>query len=156
SPINISSLTSLTLNVQDVVNPTSGQLATSSAILFPAIDPTTAANTSNFQLLNMTTGVDESVFITSSTFVADAPLTVPSSTDPTGFVIERYLGHINLTFAPGLPSGDYQFIAHTNELQYPGLADAAGNFLDETFPPAIPGQNTKDFILSFTIGNTPV
>ena len=47
----------------------------------------------------------------------------------------------------------YEFIAHTHELQYPGLADAAGNYLDDT---SVPYEGTKDFIVNFAIQNTPV
>src|SRR5262249_2562426 len=67
--------------------------------------------------------------------------------------IVAYTGVINLTFLPGLPSGSYQFIAHTKELQFPGLADAAGNFLDDT---GVPGEGTKNFVLNLALGNTPV
>ena len=43
-------------------------------------------------------------------------------------------------------------MAHTHELQYPGLADAAGNFLDDT---DVPGEGTHDFIVNFAIQTTP-
>ena len=52
-----------------------------------------------------------------------------------------------------MPAGTYEFIAHTHELQYPGLADAAGNYLDDT---SVPGEGTKDFIVNFAIQTTPV
>ena len=55
--------------------------------------------------------------------------------DPTGTYIVDYNGQINLTFTPGLPAGQYEFVAHTTELQYPGLTDAAGNPLDDTERP---------------------
>src|SRR5205814_707105 len=58
--INLSSLTTLTLNVADWSNPSSGPLGTPAVVRFPAIDPATAANTSNFQLWNTTTNADES------------------------------------------------------------------------------------------------
>ena len=83
-----------------------------------------------------------------ATFVPDDPaLDLPAD------YITAYNGVINLTFTPGLPAGTYEFIAHTHELQYPGLADAAGNSLDDT---SVPGEGTHDFILNFAIQTTPV
>ena len=101
-------------------------LETPAAVRFPAIDPSTAVNISNYSLMNMTTNTDESSFIKTATFVAGTPIT---ATDANGnSYIEFYTGQINLTFSAGLPSGSYQFIAHTHEAQYPGLADAADAF----------------------------
>ena len=51
SPANLSSLQSLTLDVQDPVNQAYSYLATPSQVLFPAIDPSTAANISNYSLI---------------------------------------------------------------------------------------------------------
>jgi hypothetical protein len=142
---NLSSLSTLSLNVVDMITPTSGPFATPSIALFDAIDPATASNVSNYALVNTSTNTDESQYIASAAFVST---TVPlSSGDYT-----EYTGVINLTFSPGLPSGTYEFIAHTHELQYPGLADAAGNFLDDT---TVPGEGTRDFILNLAIQNTP-
>ena len=45
------------------------------------------------------------------------------------------------------------FVAHTTELQYPGLTDAAGNPLDDT---TVPNEGTKDFIINFDIQPQPV
>ena len=146
-----SGLTTLTLNVQDPVNQQNSPFETPAVVLFPAIDPSTAVNISNYSLINTATNTDESSFITTATFVPGTPIT---GTDVNGnHYIIAYTGQINLTFAPGLPSGSYQFIAHTHELQYPGLADAAGNFLDDT---GVPGEGTKDFVLNLAIGSTPV
>ena len=61
--------------------------------------------------------------------------------------------YINLTFLPGLPAGVYTFVAHTTELQYPGITDAAGNPLDDT---DVPGEGTKDFIINFDVQPQPV
>ena len=47
-----------------------------------------------------------------------------------------------------MPAGQYEFVAHTTELQYPGLTDAAGNPLDDT---DVPGEGTKDFIINFDV-----
>ena len=49
---------------------------------------------------------------------------------------------------PGLPAGIYEFVAHTNELQYPGPDRRRGQLLDDT---AVPGEGTKDFIVNFDI-----
>ncbi|HZW35120.1 MAG TPA: S8 family serine peptidase, partial [Isosphaeraceae bacterium] len=148
---NVPGLSTLTLNVQDPVNPGNSPFETPAAVLFQAINPATAINISNYSLINTTTHVDESSFILTATFVAGTPVT---ATDVNGnSYIVAYTGQINLTFASGLPSGSYQFIAHTNELQYPGLADAAGNYLDDT---NVPGEGTKDFTLNLAISNTPV
>ena len=95
---NVSSLSTLSLNVVDVVNPPSGAFGTPSIVLFDALDPSTASNVSNYSLINLTTNTDESQFIASATFV---PTTAPlSSGDYTA-----YTGVINLTFTPGLPVG---------------------------------------------------
>ena len=59
-----------------------------------------------------------------------------------------------MTFAPGLPAGQYEFVARTTELQYPGITDAAGNPLDDTVKP--PNLATKDFIINFDISPQPV
>ena len=45
-------------------------------------------------------------------------------------------------------------MAHTAELQYPGITDAAGNPLDDTVPP--PGLATKDFVINFDVQPEPV
>src|SRR5262249_36320167 len=139
---NVSNLTTLTLGVVDPVNPNPSQvgvppLFTPAKILFPAIDPATAPNISNYSLINTSTNTDESQFITSAVFVhddttpngQDTPLTATFNGQT---YIVAYRGHINLTFGPGLPNGTYQFIAHTHNTTYPGLADAAGNFLDDS------------------------
>ena len=44
-------------------------------------------------------------------------------------------------------------MAHTTELQYPGLTDAAGNPLDDT---NVPDEGTKDFIIIFDVQPQPV
>src|SRR5262249_39375111 len=89
----INQLSSISLSVVDNSNPTSGFLATPSLIVFPAIDPASASNVSNYSLLlNNPNGTqtDESQFISSATFVAGTP--VASG----GFII-KYTGTISLT-----------------------------------------------------------
>ena len=94
-------------------------------VLFPAIDPSTASNVSNYSLTLINpngTTTDESQFITSATFVAGPPIL-----DSTNTFIVAYAGVINLTIATGLPAGNYTFTAHTAGGNIPGLTDAAGN-----------------------------
>jgi hypothetical protein len=153
SPTPISQLTTLSLNVVDYSNPSSSYLATPAQVLFDAIDPATAANISNYSLiLNPGTPnqVDESSFISSATFMRTMPI-FDNPTNPT--VIVAYRGVILLTFANGLPAGAYTFIAHTAEGSFSGLADAAGNALDET---GVPGELQKSFYLQFNVQPTPV
>ena len=143
-PTNLSTLSSLTFNVQDPVNQPYAYLATPSQILFPAIDPATAANISNYSLVLINsngTQTDVSQYLTTATFTATAPTTFTNST---GTYITDYNGTIALTFAPGLPAGSYKLIAHTKELTYPGLQDAAGNAL------------SADFTYSFNLQSQPV
>src|SRR5262249_70748 len=117
---------------------------TPSTILLDAIDPATASNVSNYSLVNTSTNTDESQHIINATFV---PTTVPLSSGN----YTAYTGVINLTFNTALPAGNYQFIAHTHEARYRGLADAAGNYLDDT---AVPGEGSRDFVLNLAIQNT--
>jgi hypothetical protein len=145
----VSSLTSLTLKVVDPSNPFAAPFGTLASILFAAMNPATVANISNYSLVNVTqNNQNESQFIASANFVADNP--TPSAD---GQYIVDYNGHINLTFLPGLPAGQYIFVAHTTELQYPGLTDSAGNPLDDT---NVPGEGTKDFVINFDVQPQPV
>ncbi len=146
-------LTTLTLNVTDAVSQFFPTLETPSTVVFDALNPTTAQNISNYSLINTSQNdEDESQFILTATYVADNP-----TPDPTNTFILAYNGHINLTFAVGLPAGQYLFVAHTTELQYPGITDAAGNPLDDTQkPPVGPGLATKDFVIKFDVQPQPV
>ncbi len=142
----LSSLSSMSLSVVDPVNPTTAPFGTPSAVQFDALDPSTASNVSNYSLVNLSTNTDESQYIGTAAFVAGNPVV-----NAAGYIVS-FTGTINLTFLSGLPSGTYEFVAHTHELQYPGLADAAGNFLDDT---DAPGEGTHDFIVNFAIQTTP-
>ena len=73
--------------------------------------------------------------------------------DPTGTFILEYTGYVNLTFTAGLPAGQYVFVAHTTELQYPGLTDSAGNPLNDT---NVPNEGTPDFSVLFDVQPQPV
>lgn len=145
SPTPISQLETMSLNVVDVSNPSADYLATPSQFLYPAIDPLSASNVSNYSLIQNpgANQVDRSAFITSAVFVALAP-------QLNGTNIQSYKGRIDLKFAAGLPAGNYTFTVHTNELQYPGLVDAAGNAIDDTDL-----QGTKSFSIQFVVQSQP-
>jgi hypothetical protein len=145
---NVSSLTGLSLSVVDPINPQAAPFGTPTAVQFAALNPTTVSNVSNYSLVNTTTGTDESAFIARATFVPQAP-----TVNAAGY-ITAFNGYINLTINPGLPSGQYLFTAHTHEQQYPGLADAAGNFLDDS---KVTGESPSslDFTLNLNLQNTP-
>ena len=122
---------------------------TPGSVIFQALNPTTAQNISNYSLINTSQNdEDESKYVATANFVAAAP-----TLDSTNTYVLAYNGQINLTFLPGLPAGIYTFVAHTTELQYPGLTDAAGNPLDDT---NVPGEGTKDFIINFDVQPSPV
>jgi large repetitive protein len=145
----VSSLTSLTLNVVDPVSQSQPVFDTPASILFAAFNPATAANISNYSLVNVTqNNQNESQFIATANFVALNPVL-----DATGTFVLSYTGQVNLTFLPGLPAGQYVFVAHTTEMQFPGLTDSAGNALDDT---TVPGQGTKDFMINFDVQPQPV
>jgi hypothetical protein len=136
----LSSLQTLTLFVQDQVNPTTSFLATPSQLVFPAIDPATAVNVSNFSLTLVNpngTTTNESQFINTATYVPLASLV-------SGSVITAYEGQINLTFLSGLPAGNYKFAANATKPGFPGLLDAAGNSI------------AADYTLNFAIQSQPV
>ncbi len=157
---NLSSLSSLSLDVLDPSNPTTGPLATPAQLLVPALDPATADNVGNYTLFNLDTNADESPFIASATFVATAPdfITTPASR---ANAAAPNAGRIDLTFAPGLPAGHYILTAHTAEtvpvvsggaaVAFQGLRDAAGNPLNNTS-----ATGAADFSLNFTLQPQPV
>ena len=145
----VPSLTALTLDVVDPVNQSSPVFATPSSVLFSAFNPLTAANISNYSLVDVSNNnANESQFIATATFVPLNPVL-----DPTGTFILDYEGEVDLTFLPGLPAGQYVFVAHTTELQYPGLTDAAGNPLDDT---NVPNEGKIDFSVLFDVQPQPV
>ncbi len=133
----ISSLPNLTVYVTDTVQPSTlgSPLAVPTQLSFPALDPATANNLSNYSLYllkqdangNYTIpNVDESAFIKTATFVSTTNRTLTN---------QPYTGTITFTFSTGLPTGNYVFVAHTQEPGFSGLRDAAGNpFLGNTAP----------------------
>ncbi|MFO0954058.1 MAG: hypothetical protein U0835_23465 [Isosphaeraceae bacterium] len=152
APIPVQQLTSLSLSVIDYSNPSSSALATPSQVLFDAIDPSTAANVSNYSLIldrGKPTERDLSSFITRAVFTRIAPV-YDNPANPTTIV--AYQGRIDLTIASNLPAGVYTFIARANEGGFPGLRDAAGNSIDQD--PSVEGS--QSFLLEFNIQSTPV
>lgn len=130
----LSSLTSLSLDIVDPVEPTSpfDPLVVSTQRAFPALDPTTANNISNYSLVNLgsdglvggvgsAADVDFSSYIIGANFVSTSNRLVPS--DP-------YTGRVDLTFATGLPRGKYMVIARRPQPGFQGITDAAGNPID--------------------------
>ena len=133
SGTNLATLSTLSLNVVDPMNPTVGPLATPPQVLYPALDPTTADNLGNYQLINTTTGQDESQFISSAVFVA-TDSTFGAGTTPTRTTTsDPFTGRIDLTFLPGLPAGSYTLLVHSGPTaNASGIQDAAGNPMDNT------------------------
>ena len=171
---NLQTLTTISLDVIDPNNPQSGPLAVPPSILFPALDPNTADNIGNYSLFlvdaNGNPIQDESSFITSATFVATGINPVTGKPDFATLPPSRLLpsdpnsGRVDLTFAPGLPKGTYELVAHTTETTvvpdanglpvttaFPGLLDAAGNPLNNTFV-----TGTPDFSIRFNLQPEPV
>lgn len=77
-------------------------LSTPSNVVFPAIDPSTAVNLSNFQLQVTTaagTTLDVSNYITGAVYIPRSP-----TYDASGNFIATYQGRIDLTFAPRAPT----------------------------------------------------
>ncbi len=147
---NINQLQTLSLSVVDNSNPVTGPLATPSIVQFPAIDPASASNVSNYSLIITNpdgTQTNESQFITSAMFVAGAPIT-------SGGFITAYTGTINLTFGTGLPAGNYTFTAHTAGGLIPGLDDAAGNPIAQAFTRTFTLQSQPVFITNLQMQNS--
>jgi hypothetical protein len=134
---NLSVLSNLSIAVIDPVNPTDlgDPFAVPTQLQFPALDPNTANNLSNYTLLlvgpqgtsspNLSTATDESSFITGATFVpTDASFAAAPNRQQTN---TPYFGRVDLTFAPGLPSGQYVLVMRYPQSGFTGVADAAGN-----------------------------
>ena len=141
---NINSLTNLTLNIVDPVNPQAigSPFAVDPRLAIPALDPVVADNVQNYRLFRVVGAglVDESSFITSATFVSTSARV--QSSDP-------YTGQVNLTFAPGLPTGNYRFLALSSAYGQ-GLTDAAGNPLNGMGPGGL-----LNYELDFSLQPTP-
>jgi hypothetical protein len=149
----LQALTSLSLDVVDGMNPSLGALATPPAVLYPALDPATASNVSNYQLVNFNdlTDTDKSRFISTATFVPTA--SDFTSTPKRSLSSEPFFGRVDLTFAPGLNAGHYALVARSATQTTSGLTDAAANPLDDS---TVPGQQGKYFITYFNIQPEPV
>lgn len=165
APLNnlssIAQLTNISIAVSDPVFPSDlgNPLAVPTQLSFNALDPTRANNISNYSLIRVGavgstapptpgTGTDFSNFITSATFVpTDSSFANNPNRQQTS---DPFFGRVDLTFAAGLPSGQYQLIMRGPQSGFSGVTDAAGNPID--------GDQTKggpdDFV--FTLNLEPV
>ena len=154
SNAKLSTLNSLTLNVADPVAPTNpaSPFAVPVNLLFPALNPNAADNINNYQLINLGSSgvlggagnIDESAFIKSATFISTTP-------NPRQNTFDWYTGQVVLTFAPGVPTGEYDFIAKSQTSTSSGLTDAAGNPLQGNPPNPAP----SNFVLTFNFQPQP-
>ncbi len=151
STTNLSALSSLYLGVVDPIHQGLSALGTPSTVIFSALDPSTATNTSNYSLIN-SAGQDYSSYITGATYT-------PTTTPLTSGNYSQYTGYIQLSFAPGLPAGVYTLTAHAHDLlpgstsnYYPGITDAAGNYINDS---SVAGEGSVDFKVNIAIQTTP-
>jgi hypothetical protein len=145
--VNLATLTTLSFAVTDPVNPTDlgDPFAVPTQLQFPALNPSTADNISNYSLLlvgaqgstnppDLSKATDESSFITGANFV---PTDGSFAANPNRLQTNTpYFGRVDLTFAPGLPNGQYVLIMREPQTGFPGVTDAAGNWISGTNGPA--------------------
>ena len=146
---NISSLSSLTLNVVDPISPTTigSPFAVDTKFSVPALNPILADTLTNYRLFRITgpnTSVDVSSFITSANFTSTSARVLTS--DP-------YTGQVVITFAPGLVAGQYQFFALSSVVGA-GLTDAAGNAF-AGYQANAAAKNPVHYLLDFNLQPTP-
>lgn len=141
---SLSSLTALSINVIDQSNPPVGALGTPPQVLYPAVNPNSAADLRNYALINLTTGTDQSQFIAGATF-SPTDLTFNQNSRPSrADASTPFAGRVDLSFRPGLPAGTYRLVVR-------GLADAAGNVLDNSSISPL-----RDFQFTFNLQSQPV
>ena len=147
----INGLSTLTLDVVDPVSPTAigSPFAVDPKLAIPALNPVQASNVQNYALYLITgakTVANESSFITSAAFTSTSARSL--SSDP-------FTGQIALTFGPGLPAGQYIFLAYSTGVQGSlGLSDAAGNPLTDSLADSqLPAS--ANYKLNFTLQPTP-
>ncbi len=145
--VNLNNLNSISLFVTDPVAPSSNSspFAVPPTLNFPALNPNSADNTSNYTLTNTTTGVNYTGFITAANFTSTTVRTQPN---------QPYTGTVVLSIATGLPAGTYTLTAHTTESTYPGLVDAAGNPLASDFNVSFNIQSSPAYIETMTAVST--
>ncbi len=145
--VNLNNLNSISLFVTDPVNPNnnSSPFAVPPTLNYPALNPNSADNTSNYTLINTTTGVNYTGFITAANFTSTTVRTLPN---------QPYTGTVVLSIATGLPAGSYTLTAHTTESTYPGLVDSAGNPLSADFNVSFNIQSSPAYIESMTAVST--
>jgi hypothetical protein len=152
----ISDLTGgLTLDFRDPVLPSNlgNPLAVPLQFQVEALDPATASNISNYQLINVgsdlraggtgsAADVDYSNFITNATYNDTTNRTQTNS---------PFTGRVQLSFAPGLPAGRYVLVINSSANHATGVTDAAGNPLDASASMA----GAQDFDLWFDFQPVP-
>ena len=77
----------------------------------------------------------------------------PAAPVTSGGFIVAYTGTINLTFATGLPAGNYTFTVHTAGGHIPGLVDAAGNPIPQDFTSTFTLQSQPVFVTNLQMQN---
>ena len=122
-----------------------------SSVLFPAIDPATAANISNYSLILVNpngTTTDESQFITTANFVA------PTARARCDRQLHPRLHRGHQPDLPARPAGRATTCSWPTRpsCNIPGLTDAAGNPLDDTTC----RRRHQDFIINFDVQPQPV
>ena len=142
----------ITLGALDPVQPASSTspLAVPTQFRVPALNPETATNISNYSLINLGANrvlggaddVDFSSFINGATYIDTTNRPRP---------IDWYSGQVNLSFDEGLPAGRYMLVARFPQPGFPGITDAAGNYLDGA--PGTPG--IQNFALNFEFQPVP-
>ena len=121
----------------------------------PALDPSTATNTSNYSLINLGSdnapgGTGSAADIDYSRFITSA---IYQDTSKRVTTADSYTGNITLLFAPGLPAGRYEVIAKRPTTLTSGITDAAGNGIFIITPQG--GVAAQDFVLTFDLQPTP-
>jgi large repetitive protein len=145
----LGTLSNMTLFFTDPVKPSAigSPFAVPTLFTVPALNPATAINVSNYSLYLVQsdgTLVNKSSFIQTATYVSTSKRVLTS--DP-------FTGQVALTFATGLPAGNYIFVIHKTEPGFQGVADAAGNPLGgDPAHPTVP----QDYFLTFTLQPSPV
>ena len=153
----VSSLTSVVIDAVAPVLPfdLGNPLSIPTQFIVPALDPSTATNTSNYSLTNLgsdnarggtgsAADVDYSRYITSALY---------QDTSKRVTTADSYTGNITLMFAPGLPAGRYEVIAKRPTTSTSGITDAAGNGIFIITPQG--GVAAQDFVLTFDLQPTP-
>ncbi len=152
----LSSLTNgITLNAIDPINPTDlgNPLSVPLQYQISALDPSTATNISNYQLINVQNDsnynpANASTYIDESSYIASVTYTDTTNRSQTNSPLT---GKVHVSFNPGLPNGRYLLVARYPQKGYQGITDAAGNSLDGSSSLA----GLQNYELYFNFRSTP-